>query len=282
MTTEISALDFKSATLYAIRVVLQHADTKALIKALKKRMAEAGAFYENEPVVIDAGSVDEIVDWAPLLKAFADHRLPVIGVVAQGDNLAAAKACGLTAVDLSTSPVRNASDTQTAASVAEPVTANVPAPAAADETASAAQPAAAAGGADQAAATSGVKTATSATTNTDAPAAAATMVVRGPLRSGQRVYARQSDLIVMGVVSRGAEVIADGNIHVYGPLRGKAMAGARGDTAARIFTTALDAELVAVAGIYRVIDSKLPPELHQRPAVIQLQKDALYLTPLEK
>jgi septum site-determining protein MinC len=282
MMTEISALDFKSATLYAIRVVLQHADTKALIKALKKRMADAGAFYENEPVVIDAGSVDEIVDWAPLLKAFADHRLPVIGVVAQGDNLAAAKACGLTAVDLSTSPVRNASDTQTAASVAEPVTANVPAPAAADETASAAQPAAAAGGADQAAATSGVKTATSATTNTDAPAAAATMVVRGPLRSGQRVYARQSDLIVMGVVSRGAEVIADGNIHVYGPLRGKAMAGARGDTAARIFTTALDAELVAVAGIYRVIDSKLPPELHQRPAVIQLQKDALHLTPLEK
>ena len=140
-----------------------------------------------------------------------------------------------------------------------------------------------AGGADQAAATtSGMKTATSATTNTDVPAAAPTMVVRGPLRSGQRVYARQSDLIVMGVVSRGAEVIADGNIHVYGPLRGKAMAGARGDTAARIFTTTLDAELVAVAGIYRVIDSKLPAELHQRPAVIQLQKDALHLTPLEK
>jgi len=282
MTTDISALDFKSATLYAIRVVLQHADTKALIKALKKRMADAGAFYENEPVVIDAGSVDEVVDWAPLLKAFADHRLPVIGVVAQGENLAAAKACGLAAVDLSTSPVRNALDTQTAASVAEPVTANVPAPAAADGAPSAAQPAEA-GGADQATATtSGMKTATSATTNTDVPAAAPTMVVRGPLRSGQRVYARQSDLIVMGVVSRGAEVIADGNIHVYGPLRGKAMAGARGDTAARIFTTSLDAELVAVAGIYRVIDSKLPAELHQRPAVIQLQKDALHLTPLEK
>ncbi len=282
MTTEISPLDFKSATLYAIRVVLQHADTKALVKALKKRMADAGAFYENEPVVIDAGSVHDVIDWAPLLKAFADHRLPVIGVVAQGENLAAAKACGLAAVDLSTSPVRNALDTQTAASVAEPVTANVPAPAAADGAASAAQPAAA-GGADQAAATtSSMKAATSATTNTDVPAAAPTMVVRGPLRSGQRVYARQSDLIVMGVVSRGAEVIADGNIHVYGPLRGKAMAGARGDTAARIFTTALDAELVAVAGIYRVIDSKLPAELHQRPAVIQLQKDALHLTPLEK
>jgi len=262
MTTDISALDFKSATLYAIRVVLQHADTKALVKALKKRMADAGAFYENEPVVIDAGSIDEVVDWAPLLKAFADHRLPVIGVVAQGENLAAAKACGLAAVDLSTSPVRNASETKTAASVIEPVTANVPAPAAADE--------------------AGVTADASKASNTDTPSAAPTMVVRGPLRSGQRVYARQSDLIVMGVVSRGAEVIADGNIHVYGPLRGKAMAGARGDTAARIFTTGLDAELVAIAGIYRVIDSKLPAELHQRPAVIQLQKDALYLTPLEK
>ena len=108
MTTDISALDFKSATLYAIRVVLQHADTQALVKALKKRMTDAGAFYENEPVVIDAGAVDAVIDWVPLLKAFADHRLPVIGVVAQGDNLVAAKACGLTAVDLSTSPVRNA------------------------------------------------------------------------------------------------------------------------------------------------------------------------------
>ncbi len=297
MTTEISALDFKSATLYAIRVVLQHADTEALLKALKKRMADAGTFFENEPVVIDAGAVDAVVDWVPLLKAFAEHRLPVIGVVAQGDNLVAAKACGLTAVDLSASPVRNASDTQTAASVAEPMTASVPTPAAADRiaaTANTLDPATSAstaasvgvstGAADAAAlaTTSGAMVAPSKTSNTDAPAAAPTMVVRGPLRSGQRVYARQSDLIVMGVVSRGAEVIADGNIHVYGPLRGKAMAGARGDTAARIFTTALDAELVAVAGIYRVIDSKLPAELHQRPAVIQLQKDALHLTPLEK
>ncbi len=299
MTTEISALDFKSATLYAIRVVLQHADTQSLIQALKKRMADAGAFFENEPVVIDAGSVEAAIDWVPLLKAFADHRLPVIGVVAQGDNLIAAKACGLAAVDLSTSPVRNASDTQTAASVAEPVTANVPTPAAADGVTDATDsstdpkidPATAAAvattsattdAAKQASAAAGAKATKSTSASNDTPTAAPTMVVRGPLRSGQRVYARQCDLIVMGVVSRGAEVIADGNIHVYGPLRGKAMAGARGDTAARIFTTGLDAELVAVAGIYRVIDAKLPAELHQRPAVIQLQKDALHLVPLEK
>ena len=122
MTTELSPLEFKSATLYAIRVVLQHPDTKDLIKALKKRMADAGAFYENEPVVIDATRLDEVIDWLPLLEAFKKHKLPVIGVVAQGDNLAQAQACGLTPVDLSAAPARHASDTRTAASVAEPVT----------------------------------------------------------------------------------------------------------------------------------------------------------------
>lgn len=63
-----------------------------------------------------------------------------------------------------------------------------------------------------------------------------TMVLKRQLRSGQRVYARNADLIVIGAVSRGAEIIADGNIHVYGPLRGRAIAGARGNTSARIFT----------------------------------------------
>lgn len=274
MTTELSPLEFKSATLYAIRVVLQHPDTKDLIKALKKRMADAGAFYENEPVVIDATRLDEVIDWLPLLEAFKKYKLPVIGVVAQGDNLAQAQACGLTPVDLSAAPARHASDTRTAASVAEPVTSSLPTPEASENTTEA----------DPSAAQS-VANSTAATTDSASPAAPAssaapTMVIKGPLRSGQRVYARNSDLIVMGVVSRGAEVIADGNIHIYGPLRGKAMAGARGDVAARIFTTGFDAELVAIAGIYRVIDTKLSPELHQKPVVIQLEKDALLINAL--
>lgn len=268
MTTETSALDFKSATLYAIRVVLQHADTADLIKALEKRMADAGAFFENEPVVIDASRVEDPIDWAALIKAMRDHRLPVIGVVAQGDNLAAAQACGLTLVDLSASPARHASDAKSAAAVAEPVSSVVPTPIAKKPT------------------PTQIKTAASKAQSQAAIAetslAAPTMVVRGPLRSGQRVYARNSDLIVMGVVSQGAEVIADGNIHIYGPLRGKAMAGAHGDSAARIFTTGLDAELVAIAGVYRVIDSKLPADLHQKPAMISLDQDALRMAPLDQ
>ena len=275
MTTETSALDFKSATLYAIRVVLQHADTADLIRALEKRMADAGAFFENEPVVIDASRVEDLVDWAALIKALREHRLPVIGVVAQADNLAAAKACGLTLVDLSASPARNTSDAKTAAAVAEPVSSVVPTPIAKKPTPTQIKTAASKAAQNQAPSVEPPVVETP-------PLAAPTMVVRGPLRSGQRVYARNSDLIVMGVVSQGAEVIADGNIHIYGPLRGKAMAGAHGDSAARIFTTGLDAELVAIAGVYRVIDAKLPTDLHQRPAMISLDQDALRMAPLDQ
>jgi septum site-determining protein MinC len=79
-------------------------------------------------------------------------------------------------------------------------------------------------------------------------------VVTEPIRSGQQIYAEASDLIVMTTVSPGAEVIADGCVHVYGPLRGRAIAGARGDIHARVFCRRMEAELMAVAGIYAVAD----------------------------
>ena len=259
MSNETTPLDFKSATIYAIRVVLQDADTELLIGALQRRMADAGSFFENEPVVIDASRVEEPIDWEPILEALSHHQLPVIGVVASGINLERAQECGLTSVELSATTIRSTTDAQAAATVSEPVQSTTPLPAAAESHLSATAspaPASLSGGAFP------------------------TMVVTGPLRSGQRVYARQSDLIVMGVVSRGAEVIADGNIHVYGPLRGKAMAGARGDAKARIFSTGLDAELVAVAGIYRVIDTDLPEPVRNKPAMVFLDQDALRITPL--
>jgi septum site-determining protein MinC len=101
------------------------------------------------------------------------------------------------------------------------------------------------------------------------------MIVNRPLRSGQRIYARNTDLVVIGMVSQGAEVIADGNVHVYGPLRGKAMAGARGNTSACIFTTQLDPELLAVAGVYRVIEDKLDTKVHGKPALVSLEGETL-------
>lgn len=99
-----------------------------------------------------------------------------------------------------------------------------------------------------------------------------TMLVEQSVRSGQRIYAQGADLIVMGQVSAGAEVIADGNVHVYGVLRGRALAGAAGDTQARIYSTCFEPELVAVAGYYLTFDGGFPEENRSKPSLIYLDQ----------
>ncbi len=106
------------------------------------------------------------------------------------------------------------------------------------------------------------------------------MVVDRPLRSGQQVYAKGRDLVVLCMVNPGAEVIADGHIHVYAPLRGKAIAGARGDAQARILTLCLEPELVSIAGVYRTSEVPLPDTLRGKPAQIRLEADKLVMAPL--
>lgn len=104
-----------------------------------------------------------------------------------------------------------------------------------------------------------------------APSATApTRIIDKPLRSGQRVYAAGGDIVVLAAVNPGAEVIADGSIHVYAPLKGRALAGARGDTSARIFTTHLEAELVSIAGVYRTFDAAPDAAVARKPAQIRL------------
>lgn len=309
MNTESLALDFKSATLYAIRVVLHSADPERLNAALAKRMADAGSFFENEPVVIDASRVEDKIDWTALVAALRGHNLPPIGVVAEGANLQAAREAGLTPVELSTPAARPAPvvDTAPPNDVATPVPSvpaaaveiapaptdtsaqAAPAPAsdaaaqdkpAADEAADA-QAAAPAPDADPLPARAASSTTSASSPTAAAPHSSSALVITRPLRSGQRVYARHTDLVVIGMVSQGAEVIADGNVHVYGPLRGKAMAGARGDTSARIFTTHLDAELLAVAGVYRVVEDKLDRTLQNQPALVRLDGDTLRIEALK-
>lgn len=108
----------------------------------------------------------------------------------------------------------------------------------------------------------------------EVPAAAtATMVIDKPLRSGQKVYARGADLVVLAMVNQGAEVVADGNIHVYAPLRGKAMAGARGNTNARIFSLCLEPELISIAGVYRTSELPLAPDVRGQAAQVRLSDD---------
>ena len=97
-----------------------------------------------------------------------------------------------------------------------------------------------------------------------------TLVIDRPLRSGQQAYARGGDLVVLAAVNAGAEVIADGSIHIYAPLRGRALAGASGSVEARIFTTRFGAELVSIAGVYRTFDAGIPDQLSGRPVQVQL------------
>ena len=115
------------------------------------------------------------------------------------------------------------------------------------------------------------------------PRSVPTLVIDKPLRSGQKAYARGGDLVVLAMVNQGAEVIADGNIHVYAPLRGKAMAGARGNTEARIFALSMEPELISIAGIYRTSEKPLPDTVHGKPAQIRLggpEGDKLIFEPL--
>jgi len=113
----------------------------------------------------------------------------------------------------------------------------------------------------------------------DAEQAAPTLMLRQPVRGGQVVYAERCDAVVLSSVNSGGELIADGNIHVYGALRGRALAGAHGNANARIFCTNLQADLVSIAGTYLRAD-ELPEAYRGKPAQIYLDGDSLVVTAL--
>jgi septum site-determining protein MinC len=102
-----------------------------------------------------------------------------------------------------------------------------------------------------------------------------TMIIDTPVRAGQRVYARGGDLIVTAVVNNGAEIIADGSIHIYASLFGRALAGASGNADARIFAMAMQPELVSIAGVYRTFEDGFAPQLARQPTQIRLIGDRI-------
>jgi septum site-determining protein MinC len=106
-----------------------------------------------------------------------------------------------------------------------------------------------------------------------------TLIHNQPVRSGQRIYARNRDLIVNAGVGAGAEVMADGCLHIYGSLRGRAMAGARGEPAARVFCQEFHAELVSIAGVFRVFET-IPAELAGMPVQAWLAGEDLHFAPI--
>ena len=107
-----------------------------------------------------------------------------------------------------------------------------------------------------------------------------TKIITAPVRGGQQIYAQGSDLVVISSVSPGAELLADGNIHVYGPMRGRALAGIKGDKKARIFCQQLGAELLSIAGQYKVSEDLRRDPLWGTPVQVSLSGDVLNITRL--
>ena len=250
MATETAAqsrtsFDLKSASLPVVAVVLKTTDAAQFAVDLAERVADAPGFFDFDPVLIDLAPVreaEEPIDFAAIAEQLRQQRtLPVAVRGGSPAQMEAARAAGLAAApDAPPARAEASAPVEVVCEVIREVEVVREVP----------------------------------------MPAPGTVVVDKPLRSGQQVYARGADLVVMAVVSFGAEVIADGNIHVYAPLRGRAIAGARGNTEARIFSTCLEPQLVSIAGIYRTTETALPDNVAGKPAQVRLDGEKLIIEPL--
>ena len=243
-----AAFELKSATLSLVAVVLKTTDLALLSQALDARFGDAPGLFDQDPVAIDLSQVrdkTDPIDFVVLVHLLRGHKMLPVAVKAGNDKqMQDALAAGLSEAHHSAAP---------ALPVRSFTPEDAPTAAAAKQPVEAAEP---------------------------PPAVRPTLVVDKPLRSGQRVYAKGGDLVVLAVVSHGAEVIADGNIHVYGPLRGRALAGAMGDTGARIFATCMEPQLLSIAGIYRTTETELPANVLGKPGQVRLAGEKLVVVPL--
>jgi septum site-determining protein MinC len=233
------SFEIKSANLPLVALLLKSTDLTQLASDWAERFADIPDFFDHDPLVIDLSHLlpeANSLDFKALLKLLRQTQLSPIAVKGGNEALMAqAVKAGLTPAPESVAVATPQPETIVQEVVREVVTEVI----------------------REVPAASG------------APLSA--MVIDKPLRSGQQVYAKGRDLIVLSMVNPGAEVIADGHIHVYAPLRGKVIAGARGNAQARIFAQSLEAELISIAGVYRTSDVPLPPEVHAKATHIWLE-----------
>jgi septum site-determining protein MinC len=251
MSTILSAsaptsFEIKSANLPLVALLLKSTDLDRLSQELAQRFGDMPDFFDNDPLVVDlspltaaaSGGPSAALDFAALSDLLRSYRLQPLAVRGGSDaQTAAALSAGLI---LAQDAMVQRSAPPPQMSEPEPVQPQAPEPVMEQAAAAALAP----------------------------PPGA--LVIDKPLRSGQQVYARGRDLVVMAMVNAGAEVIADGHIHVYAPLRGKAIAGARGNTDARIFALSMEPELISIAGIYRTSETDLPASVRGKAAQVRL------------
>ena len=231
--------EIKSADLALVALLLKTSKIDVLALDLKKQLADTPDFFDQEPVVIDLSGLSEdeknhVIDFDQLLLLLRSHQMhPIALRSGTTEQMQAGKNAGL--IDATYARIL-----KTTVAVASPQ-------------------------ATSAAAPIPVKTRETPTGSLGA------LVVDKPLRSGQQVYAKGRDLVVLAMVNPGAEVIADGNIHVYAALRGKAIAGAKGNSEAMIFAQAMEPELLSIAGVYRTSENALPTDIWGKAAYVRLK-----------
>lgn len=235
-------IEFKGASLAVMTAHVRETEAVRLADALHMMLGGMPDFFAGEPAVLDfaqLASTPDRVDWTAIISLLRRYQVQPIGVRNLPDYLHD----GARRANLAILGPEGISAERPIA----PPKPQAPPPPAPAEAAPAPQPAAAASAAPP-----------------------STMVVERPLRSGQQVYAKGGDLVLLAGMSPGSEVIADGCIHCYGPLRGRALAGARGDTSARIFSTNFGPELVSIAGVYRTFERGIPQAVAGRSTQVRL------------
>ncbi|NNJ92880.1 MAG: septum site-determining protein MinC [Gammaproteobacteria bacterium] len=241
-TSAASVFELKSGRFTLPNLRLFHTDMNQFADQLEKQVNMAPAFFQNTPVVIDLGQLSgqsTDVDFALLVGLMRGQGMVPIGI--RGGTPRQQELAELMELAILSEQHNNERSKPTATK-----------------------------------ATADKKTAGHAAV---AQKPQGSKLVTRPVRSGQRIYAAGGDLVITAQVSSGAEVIADGNIHVYGTLRGRALAGVKGNRHARVFCHNLQAELISIAGHYRVNEA-LKEEQMNRPVQISLSGKKLEIQPL--
>lgn len=248
-------IEIKISTVVAVSAILRTTELAAIEAALKQATGGASDYFDHDLAVVDVsgcGAETVSIDWPALTALFRSYQLNLVAVRGAPSDLEPQIVAHGLSIDTLPQPRQDTREAEPAAIEAAPVPAPMPA-----------APAAPAPIVERV------------EVRVDVPTAVPAMIVDVPVRAGQRIYARGSDLIVNAIVNNGAELIADGSIHVYAPLRGRALAGASGNADARIFTLSMEAELVSIAGVYRTFDGGLPKDLAKQPAQVRLEGDRI-------
>ncbi len=245
-------IEVKISTVVAVAVILNESKLPILEVALNEMTGGSSDFFDDEFAILDIEHIaNDAIDWVGLITLFKSCGLNAVAVRnAHESQHAAIRAHGLS-IDIVSKAKPEVPEELSTTPAKEPVSA----PAVSLDPAPAAMPA----------------------PIEHIPA----MIVDMPVRAGQRIYARGCDLIITASVNNGAEVIADGSIHIYAPLRGRALAGARGNTQARIFATSMEAELVSIAGIYQTFDAGFPKLSPHQPVQIKLVGDSIEVSSIK-